>query len=404
MDYDVLIVGGGMVGATLACALGATSLRVGVIEAYTFGASGQPSYDDRSIALAYGSRCILEGMGLWPALQSRVTPINKIHVSDRGHFGFTRLDSVDFGVASLGYVVEMRVMGAVLSKALAGLDNVDLISPARVIDIDSLADRVDVVIDTQGESRTLSARLLVGADGDKSSVRTLLNIPVTRDEYGQVAVIANVTPSNEHDGVAYERFTDTGPLALLPLSDNRCSLVWTVRADQVDDILALSDEAFLASLQARFGFRLGRFIHVGRRQAYPLALVEATDHVVERVALIGNAAHALHPVAGQGFNLGIRDVAVLAQVVADSVAVDEDPGQMRVLRRYVEWRDKDHRQVISFTDTLARLFANTSLPLVISRNLGLLALDFLPGVKGMLARRTMGLAGKQPRLTRQLSL
>ena len=244
----------------------------------------------------------------------------------------------------------------------------------------------------------------MAADGDKSFIRQLLDIPTEREEYGQSAVIANVTPSKNHQGIAYERFTDSGPLALLPLSENRCSLVWTVRSEQADEVMALSDEAFLAQLQSRFGFRLGRFEHVGRRQVYPLALVQAKEHVVNRVALIGNAAHALHPVAGQGFNLGIRDIAVLAQVVVDAAQAGKDFGHLEVLREYETWRARDHKEVITFTDALARLFANNSPPLACARNVGLLALDMLPAAKSMLARRTMGLAGRQPRLTRQMAL
>ena len=404
VDYDVLIVGGGMVGATLACALGASSLRIGVIEAYTFGSMNQPSYDDRSIALAYGSRRIIEGIDLWSALQSQVTPIKKIHVSDRGHFGFARLDSAQYGVDALGYVVELRVMGAVLAERLAKFDNVDLLSPVKVVGLTQGAACAEVDVDMAGETKRLTSRLVVAADGDKSFIRQLLNIPTVRQEYGQSAVIANVTPSQSHQGVAYERFTDSGPLALLPLSENRCSLVWTVLDEQVEETMALSDEAFLKRLQTRFGFRLGRFEHVGRRQAYPLALVQAQEHVMDRVALIGNAAHALHPVAGQGFNLGVRDIAVLAQIIVDASKAGRDIGHMHVLSEYDEWRAKDHKEVISFTDALARLFANNSPPLTLARNLGLVAFDVLPAAKAMLARKTMGMAGKQPRLTRQLAL
>jgi 2-octaprenyl-6-methoxyphenol hydroxylase len=404
VDYDVLIVGGGMVGATLACSLGATELKVGIVEAYPFGAGDQPSYDDRSIALAYGSRVIIESMALWTELKSQVTAIRNIHISDRGRFGFTRLNSADYGVEALGYVVEMRVMGALLSNALSRLTNVDLLSPASVVGLTQQNDHVNIDIETQGEIRRLSARLVVAADGDKSFIRQLLNVPTDREDYGQTAVIANVTPGKPHDGVAYERFTDTGPLALLPLSDNRCSLVWTVRSDQTEEMLGLSDEEFLSRLQTRFGYRLGRFAHVGRRRAYPLALVRARQHVVDRVALIGNAAHTLHPVAGQGFNLGIRDVAALAQVIVDGARDGLDVGHASVLNQYVEWRTKDHQQVITFTDTLARLCANSSPPVVCVRNLGLVALDLAPSIKRMLARRTMGLTGKQPRLARQLSL
>lgn len=410
VDFDVLIVGGGMVGASMACALSPLPLRIGVIEAVPFRSESQPSYDDRAIALAYGSSKIIDSMGLWSALNDQVTAIKKIHVSDRGHCGVTRINSRSEGVSALGYVVENRVMGSVLGAALSEHSNIELICPAELTSLQFLSDETKVMVRQADVTTTVSARLVIAADGGNSVVRNLLNIDTRLWDYNQTAVIANVTPSQFHDHIAYERFTDSGPVAMLPNApagsddQNRCSLVWTVRRGDEARILELSDESFLAELQQRFGYRLGKLQKVGRRNAYPLALVRAKEHVRPRMALIGNAAHTLHPIAGQGFNLGLRDVAVLADVLAAACNNKEDIGTLPVLQRYAEWRTWDHRRVIGLTDGLARLFSNPLLPVAAVRNVGLLALDLLPPLKKMLTRQTMGLAGKLPRLARGLPL
>lgn len=402
--YDILIGGGGLVGASLACALSGHGLRIGLIEAVPYGEPGQPSYDDRAIALAAGTQRIFTGMGLWPALESRVTPIHRIHVSDRGRFGFARLDRAEEGVPALGYVALGRDLGAVLSARLAQCADVELIAPARVTGVEFAADTAQVRIAAGAGERSLATRLLVAADGAQSTLRDLLDIPTTTWEYGQTALIANVTPQRPHDNVAYERFTDSGPLALLPMSDARCALVWTLRDDQVDSVMALDDAAFLARLQERFGQRLGRLLRVGRRSAYPLRLVRARESVRPRLALIGNAAHTLHPIAGQGFNLGLRDVAALAEVLLDARRDGRDIGDAAVLARYADWRQGDHRRVIAFTDGLTRVFTSPLPPLAWARDLGMLALDLCPPAKRLFARLTMGQAGRLPRLVRGLGL
>jgi len=401
-QFDLLIIGGGMVGASLACALGNQSLRVGVIEAIPFRSESQPSYDDRSIALAYGARKIFEGMGLWQQVAEIVTPIKKIHVSDRGHFGATRMDAAREGYPALGYVVENRDLGQLFAKTLASLPNVELICPAKLQNFTINADGAEVVIERDGKIETLTTKLIVGADGGRSVVRQLAGIDHSSDDYNQNAVIANVTPGKDHQNIAYERFTDSGPLALLPMSEGRCSLVWTVDRDNVEDVMALDDDAFLSQLQQRFGMRLGTLQKVGRRNAYPLALVRAVEHIRPRLALIGNAAHVLHPIAGQGFNLGIRDVAALAQVIVE--AKDDDIGALAVLNQYDAWRKRDQDCVTGLTDGLVRIFSNQITPLVIGRNSGLLAMDMIPPVKRMLMRQTMGLAGKLPKLARGIPL
>lgn len=405
---DILISGGGLVGASLACALSGHGLRIGLVEAVAYGDPsvdpGQSAYDDRAIALAAGTQRIFAALGLWSALAARATPIHRIHVSDRGRFGCVRLDRADEGVTALGYVVLARDLGAVLGARLAGLDDVELISPARVTGVDFTDDNARVRIEVGAGGREVDARLLVAADGAQSTLRDLLKIPTAVWEYGQTAVIANVTPGRPHEHVAYERFTDSGPLALLPMSEGRCALVWTLRDDQVDAVMALDDGAFLARLQERFGQRLGRLTRVGRRTAYPLRLVRARESVRPRLALIGNAAHTLHPIAGQGFNLGLRDVAALAEVLLEARRAGRDLGAAAVLGRYADWRQGDHRRVIAFTDGLTRLFTSPLPPVAWVRDLGMLALDLCPPAKRLFARLTMGKAGRLPKLARGLGL
>jgi 2-octaprenyl-6-methoxyphenol hydroxylase len=234
-------------------------------------------------------------------------------------------------------------------------------------------------------------------------VREALGLPVVRWRYGHTAVVTNVTPAQPHRNVAYERFTDTGPLALLPMTDNRCAVVWTVRDDEVDATLALDDDAVLDALQGRFGYRLGAFRRVGRRGSYPLQLLRARESVRGRVAVIGNAAHTLHPIAGQGFNLGIRDVAALADVIADALP-DRDIGRPETLAAYQRWRSREQHLVALATDGLARLFSNPLGILRLGRNLGLTAMELLPGFKHPLARAAMGMSGRQPRLARGVRL
>jgi 2-octaprenyl-6-methoxyphenol hydroxylase len=393
-----------MVGASLARALAGCGLRVAVVEAWPLGSERQPSYDDRAIALAYGTRLILEGMGVWRGLQPDAEPIRHIHVSDRGHFGFARLHSRDLGVDALGYVATGQALGQALMDGLGDVPGVELICPATLESFDVGSDRVEVELALDAGRRTLHGRLLVAADGTRSRVRQSLGIAVREWAYDQTAVIANFTPGKETDGTAYERFTDSGPLAMLPLTGGRYAMVWTLPDGEVDAVMALDDAAFLQRVQERFGYRLGRFSQPGKRSSYTLKLMRTEEQVRPRVALIGNAAHAVHPITGQGFNLGVRDVAVLADVVADALEAGSDIGAMAVLQRYADWRRRDQQTVVLMTDGLVRLFTNPLLPLRLARNLGLVALDLLPPAKRLLARQFMGLNGRLPRLSRGLPL
>jgi 2-octaprenyl-6-methoxyphenol hydroxylase len=408
-DYDILIIGAGMVGASLACALRSQPLRIGLIEAVSFNpdasSSSQLSYDARTTALSYGTRRIFEGMQLWEQLAGHVTPIKKIHVSDQGHFGFARLDCAEQDLDALGYVVENATLGSLFANAIKALANVELICPARVEDIviDPECARVGINFG-DASKRTVTADLVVLADGRKSAVRERLGIKSSDWDYRQTAVIANITPEHPHNNTAYERFTRNGPLALLPMSENRCSVVWTLGNEQLDSVMSLDDADFLEALQKQFGGRLGKLLKAGKRHAYPLALTRTHELVRHRLALIGNAAHTLHPIAGQGFNLGMRDVAVFAQMLVDAVSAGQDIGEFNVLNDYADWRSRDHRLVTTLTDSLVRVFSTGFAPLVSARNLGLIALDRLPFIKDVFVRQGIGLQGRQPRLTRGLPL
>ncbi|MDX1656571.1 MAG: 2-octaprenyl-6-methoxyphenyl hydroxylase, partial [Candidatus Competibacteraceae bacterium] len=388
-----------------ACALGGRGLTVGLVDAHPLGADHHPGYDERTLALSLGTRRIFATLGLWPQLAEEATPIHKIHISDRGRPGIAHLDCREEGVDALGYVIPARVIGTALAQRLEGLEGVEMLMPATLETVDIQPQVARAVINTgEGQSRRLEARLLVAADGARSRVREQLGIDTLHWDYGQSAVIANVTPRYSHDNVAYERFTPAGPLALLPLSGDRCAVVCTVERDRVEEVLALDERGFAEMLLERFGDRLGAFQRVGGRQAYPLYLVKSREHVRPRVAVIGNAAHTLHPIAGQGFNLGIRDVATLAEVVADAHGAGRDFGSLTLLERYGDWRRWDQRRTIAFTDGLARLFGNPLPPVAAARNLGLLAFDLLPPAKRWLARQAMGLDGRLPRLARGLPL
>lgn len=403
-QFDVIIAGGGMVGASLAHALTGHGLRIAVIEAFPVSTGEQPSYDDRAIALSYGSSRILDALGLWQQIQSDTEAIKKIHVSDQGHFGFARLDQEEEGVDALGYVVTARDLGQSLLPSLTACSDVHLFCPASLVSFVVRDTDVAVTIEENGQQKTLEAKLLVAADGGQSLVRQQLGIEVKDVAYGQSAIISNVSAQKAHQNVAYERFTQTGPVALLPMTENRCALVYTVNNEDLDAAMALSDEAFLKQLQNRFGYRLGRFMHIGQRAAYELRLKEVVEHVKPRVALIGNAAHTVHPIAGQGFNLGIRDVAVLAEVILDARQAGQDYGMLEVLGRYAEWRRKDHRSVMFATDSMVRIFSNPLNIVKSARNLGILAADMLPGARHWISRQAMGLAGRQPKLSRGVPL
>ncbi|TNE81000.1 MAG: 2-octaprenyl-6-methoxyphenyl hydroxylase [Gammaproteobacteria bacterium] len=405
-DTDLIIAGGGLAGATLALALSRAvpDLRVTVVESFPLSPDAvpddyQPSYDSRSTALAWGSRLIFEELGLWQRLSEHATPIQHIHVSDRGRFGATRLDAESHGQPALGYVADNRWMGLCLMREL--LDTgVQWQAPGEVVDMTPIAGGVDVAIKQNSEVRSLTAQCLVVADGGRSGLRETLGFQTRQQAYGQNALIANVSTSDSHRFTAYERFTDAGPMALLPhgsasRAGSQSALVWTLTDQDLEQVLSLSDPEKCRRLQDRFGWRLGRFTHIGQCNHYPLTLTTVDEPVRAGVALVGNAAHALHPVAGQGFNLALRGLMTLVEQFRVAHASGQSIGDLSVLRRYQELHRQDWQQTVQFSDSLIRVFGDSSVPVLAARDAGLVGLDLLPGAKRWFARKAMGTGGRR---------
>ena len=406
LECDVLIVGGGLVGSTLAHALAQASIRTVLLEERDPDRLEQPSFDDRVTALANGSQRILEGLGIWAALSASAVPIESIHISERGRFGTTRILAEEEGVPALGYTIENRVLGKAIWPELLAFESVVCEAPARLDSLTIEEDEVVATLAAGGRPKEVRAKLAVAADGARSQVRQALGIVAREDTYDQEAVIVNCETEVAHAGRAFERFTPAGPLAFLPLRESRVAVVWTLDPAEADRVIGLGDAEFRRELQTAFGYRLGLIERAGSRAAYPLTRVRSTAVTARRTVLVGNAAVSLHPVAGQGFNLALRDIAALAEMLSDAHCGEEgtDPGDPRLLDGYEAWRAADQRRIATFTHGLVRLFGYESRPLAVTRGLGLMAFDLLPGAKRRLARHTMGLTGRLPRLARGLPL
>ncbi|UVE17624.1 2-octaprenyl-6-methoxyphenyl hydroxylase [Pseudomonas sp. LS44] len=385
---ELAIIGGGLVGASLALALQgeakARGWRIVLIEPFAPGEGYQPSYDARSTALSFGSRQIFERLGVWPQIAERAEAIREILVSDRGRFGATRLRAADEGVPALGYVAENAWLGHCLWQAM-DQQVVQWRCPAEVVRMQPLDDGYRLLLN---DDSSLDCSLAVLADGGRSGLREQLGITVNQTAYPQSALIANITPAQPHSGQAFERFTADGPLALLPLADNRCALVWSRAHADAKRLHALDERSFLAELQTAFGYRLGALRQVGARHLYPLALVEAQEQIRRHLVVLGNAAHSLHPIAGQGFNLSLRDTWALAEALLETQA---PLGDFATLQRYCQRQRLDQQLTVGFSDRVTRLFSNATPLIAAGRNLGLLGLDLLPPAKRWFARQAMGL-------------
>lgn len=407
--FDVVISGGGLSGALMALSLSSlvthqqTPLKIAIIEANPVLTDPSKSFDDRVLALSHGSAAYLKSVGAWQYLQSHAEPIKNIHISDRGHYGKARLYAQHHQVDALGYVAEMSFIGAALLKALASKNNVTWFAPDSIENVQWQAEQVNIELCSD---RHLSAALLLACDGAQSACRKFANIASTSRDYQQSALIANVGTAIHHQNIAYERFTETGPIAMLPLSTlspsvsniatnqqssaGRCSLVWTLTPELAEQMLSLSDEEFAAQLEKSFGRWLGNITQVGKRAVYPLKLLQAKEQVYHRMALIGNASHTIHPIAGQGFNLGLRDVSDMTEVIKSALANQQDIGSFAHLMQYAKARQQDQKQVITLTDSLVTLFSNQLPPLVAGRNIGLKVMNYLPALKNALVKKTMG--------------
>jgi 2-octaprenyl-6-methoxyphenol hydroxylase len=401
-DFDIAIIGGGMVGASLALALAAAGRHIVLIEGVAPDSSSQQSFDERTTALGNASRRIFEALGVWSSVADQCGVIRAIHVSDAGRLAFARLSAAEQDIEAFGFVVPNRVLGTALWTHIRANDRISVRMPATVSAVRADATGVSLTLDGQGAvaGRTLRARLAVAADGAHSVIRREAGITATEADYGQIGIVANVATDAPHDGTAYERFTAAGPLALLPLRDGSYTVVWARAPQDAAQTLAANDQEFLGLLQQHFGWRVGKFLRAGRRASYPLKLTRADGSVAQRTVLIGNAAQSLHPVAGQGFNLALRDVAALAELLV----AEGDPGAPELLERFAQGRALDRSGVMRFTDGLIRLFGDARPPLRLARDAGLLLFDLLPPAKRALARVSLGFGGRTPRMARGLPL
>lgn len=384
-QFDVVIIGGGLAGASCALSVAKTNpaLNIAVVEANQVTGDYHPSFDDRSIALAQQSVEYLQSLNLFEQNAPYTAAIKKVSVSDRGHFGKAHINCDEFAKPSLGYVVEVNPFGRALHLRLTQ-SNITLLCPDSVTAIEQTLHSNTLTLQS-GEQ--LNAALLVIADGAQSPTRSLLGLGFNTQPYEQGAIIANVEVAGGHNNHAFERFTQNGPMALLPMSNNRYSLVWCMRQDQVEQHMALNEQDFISALQSAFGYRGGQFTKVGMRTSYPLVYGQVESLIAHRTVVIGNAAHAIHPIAGQGFNLGLRDVQVLSNLIANS---QHDLGSYAFTREYSKKRSDDIKTVMSLTDALVRLFSNSSRVLALGRSIGLFSMDLFPALKAPLAKQLMG--------------
>lgn len=392
--FDIAIIGGGMVGASLAALLPST-LSVAVIESFPLPSDSeldlstiQPSFDNRATALSKSSQHFFEKSGLWDAISPFCETIKDVHVSDKGYWGSTLLKEQQEQLNELGFVVENKALGRLIFSQISQRDNIHFISPATVTDVKIQANGVALSCQHKGDGDafSLQAKLAVVADGANSSICKKIGINIHAHAVDHTAIIANIATSKSHQNIAYERFTETGPMALLPLlspdqNTHRSALVWTLPKDKADLMLALDDEQFLSQLQQHFGDFQGDFIRCGQRFSYPLALTSATEQVRQHMVVMGNAAHSLHPVAGQGFNLALRDVECFVGVIEKAIKTNVPWNKIEVLELYQQAQSNDQFLTSVFSDSLPQLFSNKLLPLAVGRNMGLLALELLPSLK-----------------------
>lgn len=402
-SYDVVIVGGGMVGATLACTLGDSDMRIAVIDSNEPAAIDEREYDLRVSAITLGSKAIFETVGIWDAMRAqRVSCIDAMTVWDEGGSGSIHFDSAEMAQPCLGYIVENRVIHHAALERMRALRNVDVYSPVNIREMTVDPDRAQVMLD---DGTVLTADLVVGADGAMSMVRHWAGIDSRSWSFEQKAIVATVRTSAPHAAVARQRFLATGPLAFLPLDHpDTCSIVWSADLARADELLAMANKDFIEALQTAIangpGSELGEVLDVSKRAAFPLTAIHARDYVADRTVLVGDAAHRIHPLAGQGLNLGLGDIAVLAEVLIDARREKKDVGSRRVLRRYERWRRGSNELMLATMDGFKRLFGSDDPIARGLRNFGLDIFDSLAPVKHRIMMYAAGLAGDLPKLMR----
>lgn len=393
---DIAIIGAGMVGASLVHLLKpslAAGTQVTLIERHALRwdgafASRPPSFDGRATAISYGSQTILQAMGVWPLMAERACAIEHIQVSDQGHFGQSYLHASEQNTQALGFIIENSIIGQGLLSHLEQQPNLSIQAPAQVTQVSMNAAGALL---TFADGEQLQCKLLVLADGARSGLAAQLGIQHSSEDYGTHALVTQVQADRLHEHWAYERFSQHGPIAFLPLNQDHYVVVWALANAEIERVKALSDEAFLAHLQAQIGQRLGTLIAVGERASYPLSLVRATEQVRRSLVLLGNAAHSLHPVAGQGFNLSLRDTAVLAEHLNRALAQRQNPGDLSLLEAYLAQQQQDQVNTTLLSDLLPKVFASQRKSVILLRNLGLLAMNATPPARRLFARHAMGL-------------
>ncbi|MFO1067381.1 MAG: UbiH/UbiF/VisC/COQ6 family ubiquinone biosynthesis hydroxylase [Geminicoccaceae bacterium] len=400
-QVDVVIIGGGVTGLALAAALGTAAARVLVVEREGLARLTAPAFDGRVTAIARGSMMLLNGVGVWRHLGASAQPIRDIEVGERGSPATVAYDHREVGGEPMGWIVENREIREALLARIEELPSVTLAAPATVRSLDRGPHRVVVEL---ADGRQWQARLVVAAEGKQSPTRAAAGIGVQRWDYHQVGIVCTLRHDRPHQGKAVERFFPDGPFAMLPMTGTRSSIVWALREDLAKTVTALDDRAFLGEVAERCGNELGDLALEGPRWSYPLVLVWADRYTAERLVLVGDAARGIHPIAGQGWNLALRDVAAVAELVVDRLRLGLDPGDAIALERYAVWRRFDSLVLVAVTDGINRLFANDLFPLRMARNAGLAAVERLPPVKRFFMRHAMGLVGDLPRLMRGESL
>lgn len=387
-SFDIVIVGGGLVGMSLAVGLAKSPCKVLLLEQSQSAPLHDNILDLRTTGLTRSSEKMFMQAGVWDKIATKATAIERLDISEQGNFGGARIDANQHGVSPIGYMVSNHHLMKVLSDEVALLKNLTVLSPASCETIELKSNGYQVEINHKGNTKFVHTDLLVGSDGAKSKVRELLGITAQHKKYPQNAIITNVQTSKPHNNVAYERFTQHGPLAVLPIQDKHSALIWTQAENQVEEYLQMNDEDFLHALQKAFGYRLGKFVAVGRRGAYPLSMTSSDELTGNHAVLIGNAAQTVHPVAAQGFNLGLRDVQALVHLLTKC---EFKPDQYSaVLEEYKEQRAPDRKHVIRLTDGLTRLFAPQIWPAKFLRGLGVGIIGNLPAAQRSVLRRNMG--------------
>jgi 2-octaprenyl-6-methoxyphenol hydroxylase len=401
-DAELIVAGAGLNGMLLAVACAGAGLDVAVVDPQPPAAMLDHGFDGRTSAIAYGSRLVLDGIGLWPRVAAEAEPIREIRVADDNSPLFLHYDMAELGetAAPLGYIVENRVLRRALFELAQSLPNLRLVMPGRLAAIEPSGTGILARVDQSDGGQRLHARLVAAADGKDSPLRRAAGIPAVEWRYPQTGIVTTVAHAEPHAGIAVEHFLPAGPFAILPMTGNRSSIVWTERAALAPRLVALPEAEFAAELAARFGDFLGPLEPVGPRWSYPLALLQAERYADRRLALVGEAAHVIHPIAGQGLNIGIRDVAALAELIVDQRRRGLDICDDLVLLRYQRWRRADALLLAAVTDGLNRLFSNRIPPVRLARDLGLAVVHRLPPVKRLLMRHAMGLIGDHPRLAR----